>query len=122
MTPGAVGAVVASIALPIVFAMLRRWFPVPPTTLAARPLDELRKEYGKWSALEVLLLFVIAPPASFLWWKLFVSLASGIGFSQDGVAFSLRPTHLAWSIPAGFLGILTSAPIIEMTLRQRRHI
>lgn len=113
-----IGALAASIGVPIAFLVLRRLFPVPPGAQVDRSLEDLRKEYGRWELLTLPLFLGIAPVASYLWWKLFLGLEAETGFAYDGAVFALRPAPIAWLIPAMFLGMLSAGPAVDAVLRR----
>lgn len=111
------GAVAALIGVPIVMALLRRLYPVSRDLDVGRSLDDLRREYGKWEFVTAALVFIIVPVTTFLWWRLFLAAASGSGFSADGDVVTLRPTQIAWLLPAMVLGTLSASPLLDASLR-----
>jgi hypothetical protein len=113
-----IGALAASIGVPIAFLVLRRLFPVPRGAQVDRSLEDLRKEYGRWELLTLPLYLAIAAVASYLWWKLFLGLAAETGFAYDGAVFALRPVRIAWLLPAMFLGMLSAGPAVNAVLRR----
>jgi len=112
------GALLASIGVPIAFMILRRLYPVPRNVEVRRSLEDLRSEYMKWELLTLLLLFTIAPIATYVWWQLFLDFAPANCFSHDAAVFSLRPPRIAWLIPAMVLGLLSAGPLIDAMLRR----
>lgn len=107
----------ASFAVAFTMAMLRRLFPVPRGAVE-RSLEDLRREYQRWELVTVLLLFAIAPLASYVWWKVLLAVSDGTGFSSDGEVFVLRPAPIAWLIPAMLLGLLSCGPSIDGIFRR----
>jgi hypothetical protein len=113
-----VGALAASIAVPVAFAILRRFFPLPRGLETDRSLADLRQEYGRFELLSLPLLLALAPAATYLWWRLFLALATDSGFSHAAGVHALRPPRIAWLLPALLLGILSAGPAIEAILRR----
>jgi hypothetical protein len=113
-----IGALAAAICVPITLLALRRLFPVPRGTQVDRSLSDLRKEYRRWELLTLPLYLAIAAIASYLWWKLFLGLATETGFAYDGAVFALRPARIAWLLPAMFLGMLSAGPAVNAVLRR----
>lgn len=71
MNSAIVGAVAASIGVPIVIALQARLFPTAEVDRFGPALEELGPRYRKWETVVGLLLFVLcAPIALSLWWCL----------------------------------------------------
>jgi hypothetical protein len=108
-----VAAVAGSIAIPLVFAALKRAYPVPSGLEVDRSLEDLSREYAKWELLALPLFLLLTPAAAYLWQQALLGLAPGTGVSQEGDVLALRPPAIAWLIPALSLGLLTAGPTID---------
>ena len=106
------GALAASIAVPIALALLARLLPASTTDSAGPTLEELRPKYKKWDeGLTVLFLVLCAP--------ITLALARGLQWLSARHAELLPPAEIIltampayWYLPALFLSLLCALQIV----------
>jgi hypothetical protein len=109
MSSAVMGALAASIGVPIAFAVLRKIFPYrQPEVGRTRSLEELRPEYWKWEAAAVAPTFVFVAVIGYLCFLGFCGLALWNARGPAPSRFLLLP-GIYWAVPALFLGIILAA-------------
>jgi hypothetical protein len=102
---------VVSATLPIVIALIGKWMPYreKPADFSELPLEELQRRYAKWELFATLPLIVFTTLFGVLFYFLFRTvrdaLLPGVGPGQ----ILLLPHPGVLALPAGFLGLMSSA-------------
>jgi len=102
------------------FSILRRLFSLPPEYAeSGKSLEELEPVYRRWEIYSLPLMLAVVPPLiAACWWILYrIGIWNAGRF--DGAVYHLWPFGLIWGVPAGILGLFTSAVPIDLFYRWR---
>jgi hypothetical protein len=97
-------------ASPVSSSAILRWiFPAPPADSSEDPItDEERSVYRRWEAGSLFPFFFLAALLGSAWYLGLTWTASLWNHVGHGTRFSVQPSPIYWSIPAIFLGMITS--------------
>ena len=106
MNSATVGFIAAAIGVPLIFLLLRKFFPSLAANRAPKPLSsELSKQFSKWDSFTVVCFFLLAGATGYSWWVLFskIELLNAIRFEH--AIISVAPTGYLWAFPAMLAGM-----------------
>jgi hypothetical protein len=105
------------IAVGLLFALLRRICPSRADNSSDASLTgEERRVYRRWEVGSVLPLFLFAPLLGYAWYLVLKGAAELVRHETPDTLILVQPTWI-WSLPAGFLAIITSAIPVEWLYR-----
>jgi hypothetical protein len=99
----------AAVAVPVVFALLRRAVPAGTPPAGLPPLDVLRDRYARWEAASLVPIFGFTALLTFVFDRLFLTLAAAVLPRAGAGELLLLPDRFLWALPALFLAIPASA-------------
>lgn len=104
--------------LPLLFLLASKMFPPKEKDrLTLYEIADCEREFRKWINRELLFFALYITVLCSLWYNLLHAVASGYFASKRGSFLVLGFQNAAWFVPALFLAVFTSIPIIEMTYR-----
>jgi hypothetical protein len=119
------GALIAALALPLVFWWLATRYPAPELVQDGPTLEELAPKYRKWEvAIVVLYMALWAPVSAAIWYPLhLVAQARAEDMRADAEAFVFFMDGAALWLPAFFMALLVAGllvdPLVKALLRER---
>ncbi len=105
---GVIGAISAVIIVPIVFALFSKIKVLRHVPNSTKDFRLLKKEYGNWEKLSLVLLIFFATTIGLALWKSFIVLANFKSSQFDYSKFVIYQPSIALAIPSLFLAILLS--------------
>lgn len=117
-----IGMIAAAIAVPLVFAVLRRLFPADEREPHDESLEALEAVHQRTELVGILaLLFLFTPLCGYAWWLVLVDLAEArvAGFEDPGVAVS--PDGFYWVLVAFFPAAITAVFPTGLLVRFRER-
>lgn len=114
-----ISEVLMAIAVPLVAYVLSKLAPyhAPPET-RHYTLASLTPIYAKWEFITLGLVFILVP---LIGYAIFSVLQAAMAFALkrfEHAPYVLSPTGIFWALPAGFLALIMTSPLLELILRR----
>jgi len=96
----------AAIAVPLALALLSKLYPPATPAPTGMSEDELTAKYRKWTYMMAVVMLIVVPPLTLLFWVTFKTLADWCAAALPPADMTFAPIFpVYWGIPAIFLAI-----------------